>query len=198
MVNLDVFDKQKKESLTGLDHSKKGTFDAPIHDLIVYINSLHDFFTTSSCSGRIIVFVEGDAKKKGCKWLVTSHDVIQHTQVIEAIEGEVELKPIVFKCESFILHVQCRTQEVAQEMLKVAMECGYRNSGLMIGKKKKIMLAVRTSHGLEVPLVFNNQVRVSNEYIEELVKLANSKLEENFIRINKFFDRFKATFKDVD
>ena len=58
MSRADVFDKQKKESLTGLDHSKKGTFDAPIHDLIVYINSLNDFFTTSSCSGRIIVFTE--------------------------------------------------------------------------------------------------------------------------------------------
>ena len=58
MSRADVFDQQKKESLTGLDHSKKGTFDAPIHDLIDYINSLNDFFTTSSCSGRIIVFTE--------------------------------------------------------------------------------------------------------------------------------------------
>lgn len=54
----DVFDKQKAQSLEGIDHSKKGSFDAPIHDLIVLINTQKDFFTTSSCSGRILVFTE--------------------------------------------------------------------------------------------------------------------------------------------
>ena len=54
----NVFDKQKEQSLKGIDHSKKGSFDAPIHDLIVYINSHQDYFTTSSCSGRIHIFVE--------------------------------------------------------------------------------------------------------------------------------------------
>ena len=54
----NVFDKQKEQSLKGIDHSKKGSFDAPIHDLIVFINSHKDFFTTSSCSGRIHIFVE--------------------------------------------------------------------------------------------------------------------------------------------
>ena len=54
----DVFDKQKKESLSGIDQSKKGSFDEAIEDLIIYINSLSDFFTTSSCSGRTIVFTQ--------------------------------------------------------------------------------------------------------------------------------------------
>lgn len=54
----DVFDKQKAQSLEGIDHSKKGSFDAPIHDLIVLINTNNDFFTTSSCSGRILIFTE--------------------------------------------------------------------------------------------------------------------------------------------
>ena len=57
-IMSDVFDKQKEQSLKGLDHSKKGSFDAPIHDLIVFINSQKNFFTTSSCSGRIHIFHE--------------------------------------------------------------------------------------------------------------------------------------------
>ena len=58
MKMTEVFDKQKEQSLKGIDHSKKGSFDVPIHDLIVLINTQQDFFTTSSCSGRILVFCQ--------------------------------------------------------------------------------------------------------------------------------------------
>ena len=232
----DIFDRQKKQTLSGIDHSKKGSFDKPIHDLMVYINALPDYFTTSSCSGRIIVFSEGTTKKKGCRWLLTSHEIVNPDDVIKAIqskkcddhtmdetidmngdatdaiklhdensvnccestitstdEDELE-KKITFKYESFILHLQSRTLEGAQGMLKVALGCGYRNSGLVIGKKKKYMVAVRSTHGLEVPLVFNSKTRVSDEYVSHLVALANDKLEENFIKVDKFFDEVKKSF----
>jgi tRNA wybutosine-synthesizing protein 3 len=41
------------------DLSPKGSVDAPIRDLIGEINSLDGLVTTSSCSGRISVFLEG-------------------------------------------------------------------------------------------------------------------------------------------
>jgi tRNA wybutosine-synthesizing protein 3 len=41
------------------DLSPKGSVDAPIRDLIGEINSLPGLVTTSSCSGRISVFLEG-------------------------------------------------------------------------------------------------------------------------------------------
>ena len=84
----DVFDRQKKQTLSGIDHSKKGSFDKPIDDLMMYINALPDYFTTSSCSGRIIVFSEGDKKKQGCRWLLTSHETVNAADVIKAIQNE--------------------------------------------------------------------------------------------------------------
>lgn len=39
-----------------LDKSKKGSVDEPIIDLVSCINRMHDFCTTSSCSGRFAVF----------------------------------------------------------------------------------------------------------------------------------------------
>jgi len=81
-MSNNVFDKQKVQSLKGIDHSKKGSFDAPIHDLIVFINSQPNFFTTSSCSGRLHIFREGENKKKGCKWLLSSHDPVPTENVV--------------------------------------------------------------------------------------------------------------------
>ena len=42
------------------DASPKGSIDTPIVSLIANINSLPQFVTTSSCSGRISVYLEGE------------------------------------------------------------------------------------------------------------------------------------------
>ena len=55
---VDDFDKQKSSCLSQADISKKGSIDVGISDLVNYINSQNDYFTTSSCSGRISIFSE--------------------------------------------------------------------------------------------------------------------------------------------
>ncbi|KAK3089842.1 hypothetical protein FSP39_007023 [Pinctada imbricata] len=188
---MENFDKQKSLSLSKLDLSRKGLFDEHILDLILYINKLENYFTTSSCSGRIILFDDSlpndqhssqspevivpepetkqttsIAKKKGCKWLYTSHDFADYQQVLEsslAVTGDA-----VFKFEPFVLHVQCRTLEHAQTLLSCAVGAGFRNSGISIGNKGKFIV-----------------------YLQYLVELANKKLAENFQRINRFFQNVK-------
>lgn len=78
------------------DLSPKGSIDAPIRSLISDINHTDGLVTTSSCSGRICVFLEGrkagssvvaaeppdDAPagpggKGGGAWLFVSHDPVQ-------------------------------------------------------------------------------------------------------------------------
>ena len=98
----EVFQFRKNKILSELsipdaeytDLSPKGSVDEGIRDLIGDINALPGLVTTSSCAGRISVFVEGRTKKqkqeqnkqeserqfvpsggKGSgKWLYVSHD----------------------------------------------------------------------------------------------------------------------------
>lgn len=81
------------------DLSPKGSVDAPIRELIDEINALDGLVTTSSCSGRISVFLEGrkaiaddpaeeseepragpGGKGGGGAWLFISHDPVEHSQ----------------------------------------------------------------------------------------------------------------------
>ena len=55
---MAAFEKQKIACLSQVDMSKKGSIDDQIVDLIKYINAKENYFTTSSCSGRISVFSE--------------------------------------------------------------------------------------------------------------------------------------------
>lgn len=57
-MSCAVFEKQKQQSLGGVDLSRKGSIDEAIVELVNFINQQNDYFTTSSCSGRLILFEE--------------------------------------------------------------------------------------------------------------------------------------------
>ena len=73
------------------DASPKGSVDEGIRDLIAEINAVDGLVTTSSCAGRVSVFVEGrktaeeggdgqvagvGGKGAGGAWLLVSHDPV--------------------------------------------------------------------------------------------------------------------------
>lgn len=48
----------KNNAISKIDLSRKGSIDEPIGELVEFINNCDNFFTTSSCSGRICLFEE--------------------------------------------------------------------------------------------------------------------------------------------
>ncbi|CAH1799728.1 unnamed protein product [Owenia fusiformis] len=185
---MSAFDNQKKQCLAAVDLSRKGSIDAPIVELIEKINSSENYFTTSSCSGRLCIYESGESRKKGCKWLLVSHtspEVNEVNKSLEEISGDV-----VFKFEPFILHIQCREVGDAQTLHAAAVASGMRNSGITIGQKGKIIIAIRSTQHLEAPLSHNGEMLVSSKYIEHLVKLTNEKFVDNLVRIERFTENF--------
>ncbi|TWW73358.1 tRNA wybutosine-synthesizing protein 3 -like protein [Takifugu flavidus] len=193
------FSRWKKQCLKKLDLSKKGSVDEDISHLVSLINSRERFFTTSSCSGRIILIdrVSGisDIQKQNCHWLFVSHQKCKPDDLISALERS--NGDAVFKFEPFVLHVQCRQLDDAQMMHSVAINAGFRNSGLTVGKLGKIMMAVRSTHVLEVPLSHNGKVLVEQEYIHFLTELANQKMEENLRRIQRLISALERSNGDA-
>lgn len=75
---------------------------------------------------------------------------------------------LLFKFEPFVLHVSCRSLEDGQLMLKAALAAGYKNSGMIVGKR--IMVNVRGTLKLEVPVVYHGEMVVTKDYIRTLVQ----------------------------
>uniref|UniRef100_A0A3B5QHI9 tRNA wybutosine-synthesizing protein 3 homolog n=1 Tax=Xiphophorus maculatus TaxID=8083 RepID=A0A3B5QHI9_XIPMA len=183
-----TFSRIKTQSLNRLDLSKKGSVDEDIEHVVSLLNSCEQFFTTSSCSGRIIL-IDGaagssDPHKQNCVWLFVSHqkctcdDLVRYS--LSRACGDA-----VLKFEPFVLHVQCRRLEDAQLLHSVAVNSGFRNSGLTVGKTGKIVSAVRSTHGLEVPLSRHGKLLVDEDYIQFLTQIANQKMEENLRRVQR-------------
>ncbi|XP_054690507.1 tRNA wybutosine-synthesizing protein 3 homolog isoform X3 [Grus americana] len=102
---------------------------------------------------------------------------------------------VVLKFEPFVLHVLCRELQDAQLLHSVAVDSGFRNSGITVGRGGKIMMAVRSTHCLEVPLSHKGKLMVSEEYIEFLIHIANRKMEENIRRIDRFHKGLELALK---
>jgi tRNA wybutosine-synthesizing protein 3 len=198
-----------------IDKSPKGSLDAPIVELIDFINSHPHYVTTSSCSGRIALLRAnnagegvraaqiqandedegegGDVESKGVQWLLVEHATITYEQLWEKLHSEDATShqgQITFKHEPFIMHIQCCGLNEAKRLLQIALECGYRESGIVLGKK--CMVHVRTTaYMLELPLACGGELMVSKDYLKYLVKLANEKFAQNQLRTDKFFARIQ-------
>lgn len=91
---MDTFAAKKSKLLQQLevpeseyhDASPKGSVDENIRDLVSEINCLDDMVTTSSCGGRVAVYLDGPPKtssggKGGGRWLFTSHHPVDLSAV---------------------------------------------------------------------------------------------------------------------
>ncbi|XP_071760735.1 tRNA wybutosine-synthesizing protein 3 homolog isoform X2 [Centroberyx gerrardi] len=169
----NAFSQWKKQCLNKLDLSKKGSVDVAIAHVVSLLNGCDSYFTTSSCSGRIIL-IDGvpestDVQKQNCVWLFVSHQKCNSDDLMSGLARS--SGDAVLKFEPFVLHVQCRRLEDAQLMHSVAVNSGFRNSGLTVSKTGKIITAVRSTHGLEVPLSRQGRLLVEQDYIHFLVQV---------------------------
>ncbi|PNI47831.1 TYW3 isoform 3 [Pan troglodytes] len=149
------FRKWKAQCLSKADLSRKGSVDEDVVELVQFLNMRDQFFTTSSCAGRILLLDQGingfEVQKQNCCWLLVTHKLC-----------------------------------VKDDVHSMAIDSGFRNSGITVGKRGKTMLAVRSTHGLEVPLSHKGKLMVTEEYIDFLLNVANQKMEENKKRIERF------------
>lgn len=103
--------------------------------------------------------------------------------------GELTLpQSLVFRFEPLIIAVECRDVEAAQGLVSLAILSGFRESGITSVSKKRVIVGIRCSIRMEVPLGDTGRIRVSPEYVEYLIQVANEKMEANRKRTDAFFD----------
>lgn len=171
-----TFDNDKKLALARSDKSAIGSIDEAIKPLCDLINASDNYFTTSSCSGRIVVMSESeDHKKNEAQWLFVSHEKTD----LETVKLSLDPLPkneIWFRQEGIILHVACRTNEDAFKLVGAAREAGLKRSGI-ISSKNKIIVEILDTETIELPLGVKGKLVVPEEYLRLVLDIAHKKLE---------------------
>ena len=178
------FLKLKTAKLSSVDLSKKGSIDEPIRLLIRKLNNLQDYFSLSSCSGRVMIASkERNNEKQNISW----HANLHHCPSYDELKNNFKGQNTILKYEPFVLHVQCKDFMSAKPLLSHALQSGFRNSGLIPAKQGRYVLGVRSTLTLELPVTDENgEILVSETYIEVLQKTIESKFAQNDIYIKRF------------
>jgi tRNA wybutosine-synthesizing protein 3 len=183
-----TFEEQKKRALERL--RIRGA-DEEVGAILDKINGLDGFFTTSSCSGRIVLICLPEiGAKKEARFIGKWHRRVRKAEVLEAmsdatprIKGEVWLIS-----QSPILHVACRSLEQATALLRIAIESGFKYSGIKAITKDdgKVMVEMMSTERMDVPLASDGRVFCSEEYLDFILSKANFMLERGKTKLKRF------------
>jgi len=179
------FDNEKKQCLEKIDKSKKQSVDKDIKPIVDFLNSSENYYTTSSCSGRIMLIEKPESgKKHDAEWLFLTHETADAEDIKKNIKGN----NVWFKQEGAILHVCCKTMDDAEKLLDIVRAEGFKRSG-MINFRKRIILEIISTELVEAPVVKGGNIIADDAYIAELVNSANKNMEKNKERMKRLFSR---------
>ena len=182
----------KKATLEKIKHDKsnKGSIDKPILPLVNFINSLKDYFTTSSCSGRICINKEYDDLRKSCNvWVFKSHSIVNPKQVLSIRELPTGKTSIRF--ETLILHVATRDILCAKRFLDTIRGAVLKKSGIFSVKQNKVMIECSSTEIMQAPFSENGEILMDESYLIRFIEEANKRL----LRANQKIKELEALLR---
>jgi tRNA wybutosine-synthesizing protein 3 len=183
---FNMFSRRKKDILSKSDKSFKGEIDEKILSLCKRINSLPDCYTTSSCSGRVVLMLDRE-KKEPDLFLKVYHDLISFEELKIDLDGindkaKENKENIKFKMEACALHVACKSFELAKKIYEKAKLAGWKKSGI-ISFGKRFIVELTSTEKLEFPVIRKGKILVSDEFLKIIAEDANRKLKKGWKKI---------------
>ena len=179
----DNFNQRKKDILSKLDKSSKKSWDEKIISLCEKINSLENYYTTSSCSGRVVLIID-NAKKCPGLFVKVWHDLISFDELKKNL-GKCLRKNIIFKQEPVIIHVACDDLEKSLDFLTKARSIGFKRGGIISGNKNRFVVELIGTEKLEFPIIENGKILVDDKFLKIIVNKSNENLKRGWKKIDK-------------
>lgn len=196
LILMDVFNQTKKSMLQKLykpDRSWKGDVDVEAIPIIEVINSKEDFYTTSSCSGRISLFFEAESGRKDeSGWKFVEHRTVDVKEILESLKDLPKLN-VWFRQEAPIFHIACRDYVCAKNLLEVCRDVGLKHSGIIGNSEKRLIVEIVFNNKIDVPVASEGELFVDEKFIKFLVRQANDKFKKN----QKLLKRFEKELKNL-
>ena len=186
---MDSFNQRKKDVLSKIDKSSIGKWDEKIVSLCEKINSKENYYTTSSCSGRILLMID-QSKKGEDLFLFVSHDKITFKKLKEELSlASKKNKNVKFKMEPCILHIACKNLEDAEKLFEIGKNAGWKRLGI-IGTSHGFTFELNSTEKLEFPIIQNKKLLVDDNFLKIVLKDANKKLEMGWMKMGKLEKEF--------
>jgi len=174
----------------------EGKADDRMKSICRFLNSTKNFFTSSSCAGRItLLSVKSIGKKQPNAFHRKWHRKVSLKEVLEGIDEKASEKELWFKLDPFILHVGARDLENARRVLKCMRLAGIKRGGIMLAKEEKFIIELQGTNVISLPVKSDGELLADKKYISFILKQANTKLADNYKRLKRFEKICRAELK---
>lgn len=165
--------------------------DKDILQLLSLINSSNNYYTSSSCAGRIVLLeIPSIGDKKEAVFLGKWHRKIDPSELISAAKNSSEKGMIWLLAQAPILHLGAKTTSAADELLKTAISCGFKDSGLK-SLGKKIVVEVCSTERLDAPIGKDGILFCNDEHLKLLVDISNEVIRKSSVKLEKFEEKLR-------
>ncbi len=186
MIKEKDFNQNKKKIFEKLKIAKKEKLvDKGIIPIIDIINENKKYYTTSSCFGRIVLLEIPDlGDKRNAVFLGKWHRKIKPEDVFLSLEKSSGKGQLWFLAQSPIIHVHSINIKSADELVKIAVNCGFKHSSFKTINKNIIVEIVSTER-IDAPIGLNGELFCDKNYIFLLTEIANKVIKKSFLKLEK-------------
>ena len=181
----------KKNALGKLKTAQtENKVDPGIQSTLDVINNSKEYYTSSSCFGRTVLLeIPSIGNKKEAKSLGKWHRTIKVDEVISSVK-RAKSGQLWLLSQSPIIHITAKTNNAADRLLKTAIACGFKNSGLKsIGKK--IVIEVLSTERLDAPIGKDGVLFCNEAHLMLLVNISNEIIKKSSLKLKKFDEKLR-------
>lgn len=163
----------------------EGKLDSAMASLCSHIAKTRDYFTSSGCSGRILLLGLVDRTKKNSYFHRKWHEEVRPDEVMKALKEETRGE-VWLKMEPFIIHIGTNSLENARKLLALKDRSGIKRGGIIAARPGKFIVELIGTDELSVLVKKEGRVLAPGKFIREIVLEANRKMERNSERVKRF------------
>jgi len=182
---------KERHGKTMLKAIADGKADKQVIPLLKSIASAKDFFTSSSCSGRIILLkLDAKGSKAESAFIERWHKQVKFGEFMKAVRNA-KGNEIWLKLDPFILHVGTNSLENARRILKVMQGAGVKRGGIASAKGGKFIVEMIGTQAISLPVKSRGKMLVESGYLKWLLAKANKKLSANYAHLKRLQNEFE-------
>ena len=172
----EEFSNHKQNALAKLDRALKNhQVDTLIIPILEKINSTSNYFTTSSCAGRIVVLQLPEiGNKKKAVFLGRWHRRVSCEEILLALDSYAKGQ-VWLLTQPPIFHIGCKSIIAANELMKLGIFSGFKHSGIR-SISSQITVELQSTERMDMPLGSNGKQVIEDEKISFLVDQANTSI----------------------
>jgi len=191
-MNVDQdFIEGKKSAIKKLEKAlNKGEVDKGILPILKIINESEKYFTSSSCFGRTVLLeIPSIGDKQNAKFLGKWHRIIELNEISESAKYA-KTGQIWLLSQSPVIHIIAKTPEAADRLLKIAISCGFKHSGMKSFGKKNVVEVCSTER-LDVPIGEDGKLFCNDDHLRLMVNISNEIIKKSTLKLKKFEEKLK-------